>query len=110
MPRHRREERATACRGHQLSRSQQLQLREPERQVFERLLELVSRAPLYLKPKQVSYYSLSHTFVTMQTMNPFSSILYDSTVFASWRILPDDHDPMGQRRGHLRSSEGRTRT
>lgn len=28
------------------------------------------------------------TFVTMQTMKPFSSILYDSTVFASCRILP----------------------
>jgi hypothetical protein len=25
---------------------------------------------------------------TMQTMKPFSSMLYDSTVLASWRILP----------------------
>lgn len=28
------------------------------------------------------------TFDTMQTMKPFSSILYDSTVLSSWRILP----------------------
>lgn len=25
----------------------------------------------------------------MQTMKPFSSMLYDSIVFASWRILPN---------------------
>ena len=30
------------------------------------------------------------TLETMQTMKPFSSMLYDSTVFASWRILPCD--------------------
>ena len=29
-----------------------------------------------------------HTLVTIHTMKPFSSILYDSTVFASCRILP----------------------
>ena len=28
------------------------------------------------------------TFEIMQTMKPFSSILYDSTVLESWRILP----------------------
>lgn len=28
------------------------------------------------------------TLETMQTMKPFSSMLYDSMVFASWRILP----------------------
>jgi hypothetical protein len=30
------------------------------------------------------------TLETMHTMKPFSSMLYDSTVFASWRILPGD--------------------
>ena len=30
------------------------------------------------------------TLDVMHTMNPFSSILYDSTVFASCKILPDD--------------------
>ena len=29
-----------------------------------------------------------HTFETIHTMNPFSSILYDSTVLASCNILP----------------------
>ncbi len=28
------------------------------------------------------------TLVTIHTMKPFSSILYDSTVLSSWRILP----------------------
>jgi hypothetical protein len=31
---------------------------------------------------------INHTFETMQTMKPFSSILYDSTVLLSCRILP----------------------
>ena len=31
---------------------------------------------------------MSLAFWTMQTTNPFSSMLYDSTVFASWRIFP----------------------
>jgi hypothetical protein len=30
----------------------------------------------------------ARTLETMQTMKPFSSMLYDSTVLASWRILP----------------------
>ena len=40
---------------------------------------------------------VSHTFDIMQTMKPFSSMLYDSTVCASCKILPiqgayDQHD------------------
>jgi hypothetical protein len=31
-----------------------------------------------------------HTFCVMHTMKPFSSILYEATVFASCRILPGD--------------------
>jgi hypothetical protein len=46
------------------------------------------------------------TLDTMHTMKPFSSMLYDSTVFASCRILPvPPHQPVS----HGEASTARTR-
>jgi hypothetical protein len=62
--------------------------------------EQVLRGQLYLtmRPMALAVVSVSNsarawsagarTLETMHTMKPFSSMLYDSTVFASWRILP----------------------
>lgn len=37
---------------------------------------------------RLAFHKVRRTLVIMQTIKPFSSILYDSTVFASCRILP----------------------
>lgn len=50
-------------------------------------MEQVSAAGMSVKAG-VLVVVLSHTFCVMQTMKPFSSILYDSTVLSSCRILP----------------------
>lgn len=52
----------------------------------------------------------SPTFDIMQTMKPFSSMLYDSTVFASCKILPidgahDQHDYLTKEPIHTRINE-----
>jgi len=76
----------------------------------------VSRAQLYLMTGLSLAVRLSvtlrrcraaaRTLDTMHTMKPFSSMLYDSTVFASCRILPiSPHQPVS----HGESATARTR-
>lgn len=41
-----------------------------------------------MSSSRLAFHKIRRTFVIIQTMKPFSSILYDSTVFPSCRIFP----------------------
>lgn len=59
------------------------------RKIQQGLLRLVLLwASLLMSHGRLAVGEVKRTFVIIQTMKPFSSILYDSTVFASCRILP----------------------